>query len=84
MKNFDSIINVVGQDKKQEVKEILRPRYVSILTNGGFKAVFADTGNKAVIMDIMNAFLPANRQVRDIIFMQTEHPSMAEDRKSVV
>ena len=81
MSKFDSIIDEVGHDKKQEVKAILRPRYVSILTNGGFKAVFADTGNKAVIMDIMNAFLPANRQVRDIIFMQTEHPSMADEGK---
>ena len=81
MKNFDSIINVVGQDKKQEVKDILRPRYINILTNGGFKAVFAYPENKAVVMDIMNAFLPANRQVRDIVFMQTEHPSRADEGK---
>lgn len=81
MRKIDSIIDVIGHDKKQEVKDILRPRYVSILTNGGFKAVFAYPENKAVVMDIMNAFLPPYRQVRDIIFMQTEHPSRADDGK---
>jgi predicted transposase/invertase (TIGR01784 family) len=81
MKKIDSIIDTMGHDKEQELKEILRPRYVSILTNGGFKAIFADADNKAVIIDIMNAFLPENRQVRDIVFMHTEYPSRADDGK---
>ena len=81
MGKIDTIIDEIGPDNEQEVKDILRPRYVSILTNGGFKAVFADTGNKAVIMDIMNAFLPTTRQVRDIVFMHTEYPSRADEGK---
>ena len=80
MKKFEKVIDLMSKDNEQ-VKEILRPRYVSVLTNGGFKAIFADIENKEVIMDIMNAFLPVNRQVRDIVFMHTEYPSRADDGK---
>ena len=48
-------------------------RYVDILTNGGFKALFGDVNNKDVVMDILNVLLPENRRVVSIEYLPTEH-----------
>ena len=48
-------------------------KYVDILTNGGFKALFGDENNKKVVMDILNVLLPKNRRVVSIEYMPTEH-----------
>ena len=48
-------------------------RYVDILSNGGFKALFGDAGNKDVVMSIINVFLPDHRRVVDISYLPTEH-----------
>ena len=48
-------------------------RYVNILTNSGFKAVFGDRDNKDVVMSVINALLPDGRQVSDIEYCPTEH-----------
>lgn len=48
-------------------------RYVDILTNGGFKALFGDVNNKDVVMSIINVFLPDHRKAVDIEYMPTEH-----------
>lgn len=48
-------------------------RYIDILSNPGFKALFSDVANKDVVMSIMNVLLPAHRQVVDIEYMPTEH-----------
>ena len=48
-------------------------KYVDILTNGGFKALFGDENNKEVVMDILNVLLPENRRVVSIEYMPTEH-----------
>ena len=48
-------------------------RYVDIMTNGGFKAVFGDVNNKDVVMDILNVLLPENRRVVSIDYLPTEH-----------
>lgn len=47
-------------------------KYVDILTNGGFKALFGDENNKEVVMDILNVLLPENRRVVSIEYMPTE------------
>ena len=39
-------------------KERTVQRYVDILTNGGFKALFGDINNKEAVMAIINALLP--------------------------
>ena len=41
-------------------------RYVDLLTNSGFKAVFGDRENKDVVMSVINALLPPHRHVTDI------------------
>ena len=48
-------------------------RYVDLLTNSGFKAVFGDRANKDVVMSVMNSFLPPHRHVTDIEYTATEH-----------
>ena len=47
--------------------------YVNLLTNSGFKAVFGDRANKDVVISVINALLPAHRQVTDIDYGPTEH-----------
>ena len=56
-------------------------RYVDILTNGGFKALFGDVNNKEAVMMIMNALLPENRKVVEISYMPTEHQGPLPDNK---
>ena len=62
-------------------EEILQQKYVDILSNGGFKAVFGDRNNKRVIMDILNTLLPEHRQLEDIELVQTEYRGHTEDGK---
>lgn len=48
-------------------------RYVDILTNAGFKAVFGDVANKDAVMMIINQFLPKNRKVEHIDYLPTNY-----------
>ena len=41
-------------------------RYVDILTDAGFKAVFGEERNSDVLMDLLNIILPRERQVKAI------------------
>lgn len=63
------------------LKENSVQRYVDILTNGGFKALFGDTNNKEAVMTIINALLPEHRKVRDIEYMPTEYQGKMLDNK---
>ena len=48
-------------------------RYVDLLTNSGFKAVFGDRDNKDVVMSVINALLHPHRHVTDIEYAPTEY-----------
>ena len=54
-------------------------RYVDILTNGGFKALFGDVNNKEVVMSILNVLLPEHRRLADIEYLPTEHQGQIVD-----
>lgn len=56
-------------DQKEDVVQ----RYVDIMTNAGFKALFGDMNNKEAVMSIINAFLPEHRKVIDIEYLPTDH-----------
>ena len=58
-------------------------RYVDILTEAGFKAVFGVERNKDVLMDLLNVVLPSNRRVRDLAYSTTEVPGFTMSNKSV-
>lgn len=54
-------------------------RYVDILTNGGFKALFGDMANKDVVMSIINVLLPDHRKVTEIDYLPTEYQGQVVD-----
>ena len=56
-------------------------RYVDILSNGGFKALFGDRNNKDVVISILNALLPSDRKVEDIEYMPTEYSGQTQENK---
>ena len=58
---------------EEKVKKEEKPKFVDLLTNAGFKAVFGDEANQDVVMTIINEFLPEHRQVTDIRYLPTEH-----------
>ena len=58
-------------------------KYVDILTDAGFKAVFGDRRNKEVLIDFLNVVLPAHRKVRDLEYSTTEIASFTLETKSV-
>ena len=54
----------------------IKPKYVDILSLGGFNAFFGDENNKDVVMTILNELLPVHRKVVDINYMPTEYPGL--------
>ena len=58
-------------------------RYVDILTEAGFKAVFGVEKNKDVLIDLLNVVLPAHRRVTDLAYSTTEVPGFTMSNKSV-
>ena len=63
------------------VKDVAVGRYVDLLTNSGFKAVFGDRANKDVVVSVINALLPPYRHVRDIEYSPTEYQGRLLDNK---
>ncbi len=61
-----------------------KERYVDLLTDSGFKAVFGDQQNKQVLIDLLNAVLPAGRQVIDLTYSTTELRPATLGRKTFV
>ena len=51
-------------------------RYVDILTDAGFKAVFGDQRNKDVLIDFLNAILPEERQIKDLEYARRRSPGL--------
>ena len=58
-------------------------RYVDILTEAGFKAVFGEEKNKDVLVDLLNVVLPENRRISDLSYSTTEVPGFTMSNKSV-
>lgn len=58
-------------------------RYVDILSDAGFKAVFGEQRNSDVLTDLLNVILPPHRKVRKLTYMTTEVPQFSPYSKSV-
>lgn len=58
-------------------------RYVDILSEAGFKAVFGEERNKDVLVDLLNIILPAGRTIREISYATTEIPGFTLANKSI-
>ena len=59
------------------------PRYVDLMTDSGFKAVFGEPRNKRVLIDLLNIVLPPERTVSDIEYSTTELPGLTFTNKNV-
>ena len=62
-------------------KSAVVQRYVNLLSNSGFKAVFGDRANKDVVMSVINMLLPEGKHVADIEYAPTEHQGQLETNK---
>ncbi|MBR5610157.1 MAG: Rpn family recombination-promoting nuclease/putative transposase, partial [Bacteroidales bacterium] len=60
-----------------------KQRYVDIMSNSGFKAVFGDQENKPVLIDFLNAVLPRGRKVKDLTYTTTEIEGITSQNKSI-
>ncbi len=58
-------------------------RYVDVLSDSGFKAVFGDEANRDIIIGFLNAVLPEGRRVRSLSFTRTEVPGFTAANKAV-
>ena len=77
LRNFAFKKYMLMEDVKNEVVQ----RYVDLLSNSGFKAVFGDRNNKDVVMSVINMQLPEGKQVEEIEYAPTEHQRQMETNK---
>ena len=80
LRNFAKTLISYYMTNNSEQKENVVQRYVDILTNSGFKALFGDAGNKEVVMSILNVLLPEHRRIETIDYMPTEYQGPLLDR----
>jgi predicted transposase/invertase (TIGR01784 family) len=62
----------------------LQDKYISLLTDFGFKRVFGTEPNKRILIDFLNTLLPDHHQIQDLTFKNTENlGSTPLDRKAI-
>ena len=62
----------------------LQDRYISLLTDFGFKRVFGTEPNKALLIDFLNTLLPAHHLIQDLSFKNNEKLGQTPiDRKAI-
>jgi predicted transposase/invertase (TIGR01784 family) len=63
---------------------ILQDKYISLLTDFGFKRVFGTELNKDLLIDFLNTLLPAYHQIQDLSFKNNENLGNKQiDRKAI-
>jgi predicted transposase/invertase (TIGR01784 family) len=62
----------------------LQDKYISLLTDFGFKRIFGSEPHKKLLIDFLNTLLPAHHQIADLFFRNTEQlGSTPIDRKAI-
>ena len=62
----------------------LQDKYISLLTDFGFKRVFGTEPNKAILIDFLNTLLPDYHHIKDLTFKNTEKLGNTPiDRKAI-
>ena len=62
----------------------LQDKYISLLTDFGFKRVFGTEPNKAILIDFLNTLLPDYHRIQDLTFKNTEKLGNTPiDRKAI-
>jgi predicted transposase/invertase (TIGR01784 family) len=63
---------------------LLPDKYISLLTDFGFKRVFGTEPNKAILIDFLNTLLPEHHRIQDLSFKNNENlGSSSIDRKAI-
>jgi predicted transposase/invertase (TIGR01784 family) len=63
---------------------ILQDKYISLLTDFGFKRVFGTEPNKDLLIDFLNTLLPPYHQIQDLSFKNNENLGTTPiDRKAI-
>jgi predicted transposase/invertase (TIGR01784 family) len=58
-------------------------KYINPYTDFGFKKLFGEEGNKALLIDFLNQLLPPRHQISEITFQNVEAlPDRSEERKA--
>jgi hypothetical protein len=50
----------------------MKPKYINLFTDFGFKKIFGEEASKAILIDFLNALLPAETHIKDLTFKNTE------------
>lgn len=59
-------------------------KYLDIFTDYGFKKIFGEEANKAILIDFLNSLLPNDTLIKDLTFKNTEQLGITpDDRKAV-
>jgi predicted transposase/invertase (TIGR01784 family) len=62
----------------------LQDKYISLLTDFGFKRIFGTEPNKRLLIDFLNTILPTHHHIQDLTFKNTEQlGSTPIDRKAI-
>lgn len=62
----------------------MKPRYINPFTDFGFKKLFGEEAHKILLIDFLNALLPARHRVRDLQYTKNEaHGESMLDRKAI-
>ena len=72
--------NIVPLYRKKSIK---MAKYINPYTDFGFKKLFGEEGNKALLVDFLNQLLPTHHQIKDLTFLNVEAlPDSSEERKA--
>jgi predicted transposase/invertase (TIGR01784 family) len=62
----------------------LQDRYISLLTDFGFKRIFGTEPHKRLLIDFLNTLLPPHHHIQDLTFKNTENLGSTQlDRKAI-
>ena len=62
----------------------MQAKYINPFIDFGFKKIFGEEASKPFLLDFLNALLPADSQIKDFSFKNTEHLGQTSaDRKSL-
>ena len=61
--------NIVPLYRKKSIK---MAKYINPYTDFGFKKLFGEEGNKALLVDFLNQLLPTHHQIKDLTFLNVE------------
>ena len=73
-----------SQQGVQSMVYPLQDRYISLLTDFGFKRIFGTEPNKRLLIDFLNTILPPHHHIQELSFRNTEQlGSTPIDRKAI-